>query len=310
MTRSQFDNSRPLTTTQTVDDDLLTLQHQIQRLLGHCLLRVQQYERLIKAIVAYHKISVSGSFHDLKSTLDPTLGYETEVSRVANMTLGTLVGELLGSYISSGQSTEPPEAFPDKADFGFSMVTTLSMSAEDYQQTQSDLKKFVGLRNNLVHHFIDQHDLWTTDGCRKAQDALLTSYTLLGQYFEQLRGWAEHMQQTRKLAAEFVNSDTFRNLIVNSTAPDGTVHWASSGIVHALREAAHELTVDGWTPVASAGQWISQRTPDEQPSRYGCSSWRQVVHESQLFELRYREVNGRRAAWYRARPVQSPGPTT
>jgi len=39
------------------EDDQQTLQREVQRLLGRCLIRIQQYERLIKAIVAHHDIS-------------------------------------------------------------------------------------------------------------------------------------------------------------------------------------------------------------------------------------------------------------
>lgn len=80
------------------------------------------------------------------------------------------------------------------------------------------------------------------------------------------------------------------------------MHWPAAGIVRALREAASELAVDGWTPVAAASRWIMERSPDQQPNKYGCASWRQVLHESRLFELRYRDVDGERAAWYRVRP--------
>jgi hypothetical protein len=109
------------------------------------------------------------------------------------------------------------------------------------------------------------------------------------------------MDQARRLAAEFAQSDAFHDLVVNGIAPDGSVDWPVAGIVSALREAAGELAVEGWTPVATAGRWIADRHPDQLPAKYGCSSWRQVVHESRLFELRYRETNGQRAAWYRAR---------
>jgi len=37
------------------DEDLKTLQQEVQRLLGRYMLRLQQYERLIKAMVAHHK---------------------------------------------------------------------------------------------------------------------------------------------------------------------------------------------------------------------------------------------------------------
>ena len=276
---------------QPIDEELQTLQREVQRMLGRCLLRLRQYEKLMKAIVAHHEISVSGS---------PLESNQAErIADAANKTLGTLVGTLLGTYVTSGDQDEVAE--PDAPDniISFKMKMSLRMSAEDFDTTQNDLKELVLLRNNLVHHFIDQHDLWSLDGCRGAQESLVAAYSRVDQHFEQLRGWAEHMDQARRLAAEFAQSDAFRDLVINGIAPDGSVDWPAAGIVRALREAADQLAVDEWTPVAIAGRWIAERHPDQLPAKYGCSSWRQVVHESRLFELRYREVNGQRAAWYR-----------
>ncbi len=260
-------------------------------MLGRCLLRLQQYEQLMKAIVAHHEISASGS---------PLQSNQAErIADASNKTLGTLVGTLLGTYVTNGEQEEVAE--PDAPDniISFKMKMSLQMSAEDFDRTQNDLRDLVLLRNNLVHHFIDQHDLWNLDGCRGAQESLVAAYSRIDQHFEQLRGWAEHMDQARRLAADFAQSDAFRDLVINGIAPDGSVDWPAAGIVRALREAADELAVEEWTPVASAGRWIAERHPDQLPAKYGCSSWRQVVHESGLFELRYREVNGQRAAWYR-----------
>lgn len=278
---------------QPIDEELQTLQREVQRMLGRCLLRLQQYEQLMKAIVAHHEISASGS---------PLESNQAErIADAANKTLGTLVGTLLGTYVTSGDQDEVAE--PDTPDniISFKMKMSLRMSAEDFDTTQNDLKELVLLRNNLVHHFIDQHDLWSLDGCRGAQESLVAAYSRVDQHFEQLRGWAEHMDQARRLAAEFAQSDAFRDLVINGIAPDGSVDWPAAGIIRTLREAADQLAVDEWTPVAIAGRWIAERHPDQLPAKYGCSSWRQVVHESRLFELRYREVNGQRAAWYRAR---------
>jgi hypothetical protein len=47
-------------TTPSTDEALQPLQREVQRLLGRCLLRLQQYERLMKAIVAHHDISGPG----------------------------------------------------------------------------------------------------------------------------------------------------------------------------------------------------------------------------------------------------------
>lgn len=282
-------------TTMPTEESLQALQHEVQRLLGRCLLRLQQYERLIKAVVAHHEIS--GPVHALASI------QAARVADAATKTLGTLVGHFLGSYVVTNETDRSFEAStnPPSDVISLSMRVHLSLSAEDFSRIESDLKELVALRNNLVHHFIGQHDLWSLDGCRGAHDALIEAYSHIDRRFEQLRGWAEHMDQARRLTAEFVQSDAFHDLVVNGIAPDGAVDWPAAGIVRALRNAASALAVDGWTPVAMAGRWIAERHPEQLPAKYGCSSWRQVVHESRLFDLRYREVDGQRSAWFRAK---------
>ena len=279
--------------TQPTDQDLSTQQREIQRMLGRCLLRLQQYEHLIKAIDAHHEIA--GPAHSLESIR------AERIADTASKTLGALVGQLIGSYVVADAADASTDLMTGASAnvISFGMRMQLSLSAEDYARTESELKELVLLRNNLVHHFIDQHNLWSEDGCRSAHEALVTASSRIDQHFEQLRGWAEHMEQARQLAAEFVQSDAFHDFVVNGIAPDGTIEWPAAGIVRALREAAEELAIDGWTPVAAAGRWIAERHPDQLPAKYGCSSWRQVAHESRVFELRYREVDRQRAAWYR-----------
>ena len=92
------------------------------------------------------------------------------------------------------------------------------------------------LRNNLVHHFIDQHDLWSIDGCRAAHDVLVAACERIGKHFEQLRGWTRHLDQLSQLSAEFLQSDDGYDFMVNGIFPDGTVNSPTSGIVRALRE--------------------------------------------------------------------------
>ncbi len=277
-----------------IGDDLIRdVQREVPRMLGRCLLRLQQYEKLMKAIVAHHEISTTGP--PFKSN------QAKRIADTANKTLGTLVGTLLETFVTSSEQEEIVEADAPYNIISLKTKMSLHMSADDYDRTQNDLKELVLLRNNLVHHFIDQHDLWSLDGCRGAQEFLVAAYSRIDQHFEQLRGWAEHMDQARRLAAEFAQSDAFVDLVINGIAPDGSVDWPAAGIVRALREAASELAVEEWTPVANAERWIALRYPDQLPAKYGCSSWRQVVHESRLFELQYHEKDGQRTAWYRSK---------
>ncbi|MEZ5747409.1 MAG: OST-HTH/LOTUS domain-containing protein [Paracoccaceae bacterium] len=273
------------------DEALQALQREVQRLLGRCLLRLQQYERLIKAIMADYEIS--GPAHALEEVR------AARITATAGKTLGTIVGELLGSYVVPNEVDAPIPTSTDTSDGHISIGSRLQLSDADFARTESDLRELVLLRNNLVHHFIDQHDLGTLDGCRGGHDALIAAYTRIDKHFEELRAWAEDMQKARRALAGVVRSGTFHDLVVNGIHPDGTVFWPGAGIVRALQEASSELAVEGWTIVDEAGRWIAERYPEQQPANYGCSSWRQVVHESRFFELSYFEVGGRRFARYR-----------
>ena len=275
------------------DEDLQTHQHEVQRLLGRCLLRLQQYEQLIKIIVAHHRFS--GPVHDWERTRS------AQIDDTARKTLGTLVGDLLGSYVVADE-IDPPEETTTNSPAGvnwFAMQMKLGLPDAEFVRVESELREMVLLRNNLVHHFIDQHDLWNSDGCRGARGALVTAYSRIDQHFGQLREWAEDMEKMRQAISGVVQSEAFKDVLVNGISPDGKENWDASGIVNALRGAFGALAVDGWAPVAKAGRWIAERHPEQLPAKYGCHSWRQVVHKAPILELRYLEMDGQRTACYR-----------
>ena len=242
--------------------------------------------------MAHHKIS--RPVHDLETLK------AARIADTARKTLGALVGELLGSVVTNQTDTPDEEttSFPEDVN-SVSMSIHKGLTDADFAQTENELKELVLLRNNLVHHFIDQHDLWSLDGCRGAHDALVADFNRIDQHYERLRRWAEGLERTKRMMADLIRSDVFHELVVNGIAPDGTVDWPTAGIVSALREAARELGVDGWTSVAEASRWIAERYPEQLPSKYGCSSWWQVVHEAQSFQLLRVEADGQRFAWYR-----------
>ncbi len=279
--------------TTAPNESMKTSQQEVQRLLGRCLLRLQQYERLIKVIVAHHELS--GSAHGLEKIL------AARIADTSGKTLGTLVGNLLGSYVVTAEIDTPKAETASSPGDGpwFSIRASLELPDADFARITNELKELVHLRNNLVHHFIDQHDLWSLNGCSEANDALVTAYNRIDQHFEQLQEWADDMQKTRRQVAEYLLSDGCHEFMVNGIAPDGTVYWPSGGIVRSLREAAGELAIDGWTSVMAASRRIIEREPEQTPAKYGCSSWPQVLHESRVFEIRYFETDGQRSAWYR-----------
>lgn len=268
--------------------------HEVERLLGRCMLRLQQYERLLKSIAANYEIS--GPAQELESIR------AARIAGTASNTLGTLINQLLGSYVVTEGDDYSDDTLADapRGAVSFSMQSRLCLSAEEYSRTKSDLKDLVALRNNLVHCFIDRHELGTLDGCRSAHAALFAAYTRIDKCFEQLSEWAEVRDQAALQTADFMRSEAYRDLLINGIAPDGPVDWEAAGIVRVLHEALNALAVEGWAPLATAMHWIAERYPDQHPAKYGCASWPQVLHESRLFELRYRDVGGQRTAWYKA----------
>lgn len=128
----------------------------MERSLGECLLRLQYYEVLVKTVLSQQELS--GSVDAVAGVeLDPPVDISRE-------TLGTLLKQLRRSLLIIGE----PAATDDKTEPAagkarFRIRLHIGFSAEDYDRIASGLRELVTLRNNLVHHFIAQHDLRSLD---------------------------------------------------------------------------------------------------------------------------------------------------
>jgi hypothetical protein len=289
--------ARPPATELPVAADL---QREVQRLLGRCLLRFQQYERLLKAVLATQEIS---------GTIDTAPARQAErVEDLRTLTLGTLVKEFLGTYVTrEGEDAAEPRNLEQEAlDSGkvvFRYRMTMQMSDERIAETKDALRELVALRNELVHHLIERFDVWTVVGCVAAKEHLAQSYSLIDARFEELRGWAETADNARAMSASFMQFEVYQDLVINGVASDGSVEWGAAGIVRVLREALSALQVDGWASLDAAVTSISQHHPEQTPAKYRCGSWGHVLSESGVFQLQYRqEEDGRKMGWYRLRP--------
>jgi len=272
-----------------------TSQHEVQRQLGRCVVRLQQYERLLKALLSHHRLG--GAAEDL-----PALQAEN-AKRYASQTLGQLVGSFFDTY-AVAPGTERPvlndaEVPLDKVSMSFQF--RMEMDEERLAAVKAAVQELVGLRNDLVHHFIERFDLWANDGCTAALEHLSVSYARIDRHFLELREWAKHMDEARSKFAEYAQSPAFHDMVVNGIAPDGSVDWAWAGIVRALRECLEQNATQGWLRLDDATAWMAQHHPDQIPERYTCKGWPQVLHESRAFRLEYREEEGRRVAWFRAK---------
>lgn len=286
-------------------DDIKTEQHEVQRKLGRCLLRLQQYEVLLKSIAAHQ--TIEGPGNKLQAIRDE------KVDDLRNKTLGHLVGILTGSYFTTdpSESTEsaPTASKGEVPSAGwFRIRSTIAMSQEGYAETVEQLREVVTLRNELVHHLIEKFNVWTLVGCRDATAYLDAAYLTIDSNYASLIALAKSMQDAHALMASFFASKAWEDFFVHGIAPEGTVDWPRTTVVALLREVASTSDRDGWTNLADAIAFITAKHSDHTPRRYGCSSWRHVLHESKLFDLRRdKSIDAAPGAtWYRTRPV---GPT-
>lgn len=264
--------------------------------MGRCMLRLQQYERLMKTMLAHHELA--GPVETLEAQRS------ARVEKLADKTLGTLVKTLFETYaVAAGYEREllPEDKTPtDRISMAFSHRVT--MEPERLARTRAALEELVAMRNELVHHFIERFDLCSDDGCAAAVRHLEGCCERIDLRHGELVAWAQGMDKARALMASFAQTEVFHDVVVNGFARDGSFEWSGSGIVQVLREASRSLSEDGWTRLDQALARIASSHPEQTPAKYGCRTWQQVLGESRLFDLEYRTADdGRKVAWFRER---------
>ncbi|MEZ5754118.1 MAG: hypothetical protein R3D90_04875 [Paracoccaceae bacterium] len=200
--------------TDTTNDRQRALQIDVQRLLGRNMLRLQQYERLLKAILRMcHVTAIS----DRSSG-----GAVIRQADVTLKTLGMLVGAFTGGHLFVPGAGEQDDV-PEKDATGFSFRMRIGLTAEELDRTKQDLAELVALRNDLVHHFIEQHDIATLAGCQSALAALQSADDRIGSHLMRLEEWARDVVQARDEFASILASGPVLESLVNTNGEEGMV---------------------------------------------------------------------------------------
>lgn len=278
------------------------IQHDVQRLMGRCLIRIQQYEQVLKAVLAHHEIA--GTVETLHA--QPALRAE----KLSGQPLGNLVNQMFESFVvpeGFERDLLPEDKTPtDRASFAHSF--RMAMPPEHWAQTKAAVKELLSARNELVHHFLSRFNLWDEQGCMDAMAHLQELYMRIDAHYQELRAWMVGMENARQAAASFIQSEVFLDLLFNGINPDGSFEWRDTGIVLALREEVRALAGEDWVAFDIVKARMLERHSDQTPQKYHCSSWPQVLNESGEFELTYRRDSdaGPNTAWVRLRPQSSP----
>jgi hypothetical protein len=274
------------------------IQRDVQRLLGRCMVRIQQYEKALKILLAHHEIA--GPVETLEN--QPAQRAE----KLSGQTLGNLAKQLLESFVvPEGFEREllPEDQIPtDRISVAHSFRMTLY--PEQWAQTKSSIDEFVVLRNELVHHFLSRFNIWEEQGCVEAMAYLEDSYLRIDARFHELRAWMLALQAAREATAAFMASEVYLDLLIHGINPDGSFEWWQTGIVRALRTEVQALAGDNWAPLETVKAQMLARHPNQIPQKYRCTTWQQVLTESTEFDLEYRRESDAspKRAWVRLRP--------
>lgn len=230
-----------------------------------------------------------------------------QAAALSKKTLGHVVGVLTGNLLTPAMpvlDAARDDDVPTKlTEPWFRTTFSIEMSAERHEKVSADLTALVDLRNELVHHFLEKQDIWSENGCRA--DAYLDAcYKQIDERYEELRLWANTALDARHTLASFMRTPDFAEFLLHGIFPGGAgVAWESSTIVELLRKAEASLAREGWTPLNDAIALIQAENPEHTPRRYGCRSWRQVLHESRQFLVRKERTEPGQATsvWYQCR---------
>lgn len=193
------------------DSEVDALRQEMHRKLGRCLVRLQQYELVMKELVA--RARVEGEVKALPGAL------AAQDARFANKTLGQVVGDLVERVLEEFDPESVPET-SDDAPARIGIYFSMAFSGDTQADVKSSLEAFVKLRNELVHSFIRDHDIETATGLSAAIDDLDAAHTTIDQRFHELSDWYQQMVNLQQAVAGFVASDAGRELLFTSPLVD------------------------------------------------------------------------------------------
>ncbi len=191
-----------MTATESAATEQAQMLAGIEQLLGHCLLKLQCCEHLLKQLVV--QSSLAGPIAQWE-----TLAAE-RAARFSTMTLGQLINEFLATGVideagaTAAKSTASPHA---------SFRHALAMPAHQIDSLQRTLRELLALRNDLVHQFVRRFALRSLEGCTAAQAHLEQCLVCIDSHLQTIREWVRTSVESIEITDRFLQSPEFDQLL-------------------------------------------------------------------------------------------------
>lgn len=195
----------------------MEMQKQVQRHLGRCLMRIQQYEHMAKALAAH--ADLAGPANQLADN------QAKRIEKTSTASLGTLVkGEgtifttLRALFTAGGPEPDALDESKLPADqVAFAIRFRIQMTEQQRSETVRELDAFVALRNRLVHHFMDDFDIFSDTGCAKALQHLHNSYAEIEKQYNVLRPHLMQQEEIRQRFAAFIQTPEYLDMLTGDS---------------------------------------------------------------------------------------------
>lgn len=278
---------------------------QVHQKLGRCMIRLQEYERLLKAMLA--GMSTDGPAASLQAVRSQ------RASSIHGKSLGLLVQMFTADYlVSESRESQADESRASDGEESLdgpcvSLNFRIVLPSDHHARIKESLARMIAMRNELVHHLLESFDLSDEDGCAAACDHLDSCHEEVAKQLSALRGWAEGTTQLATLLSSVLESPAFDKVFSHGIENARTGMSGMDGVIACLKMAEAECTYGGWTSIDSAIMYLTRVSPDERPNKYGYRTWRQLLARSEQFEVRVDKGNDatRGQTWYRSRSDQA-----
>lgn len=180
-------------------------QHEVQMKLGGIVLRVQQYELLLRQLLEFSDIAVVASKSAASGFTRPN------GQKVAKLSLGNLIGRL-ERFVLRTTDFPPDESLPADV-LGFRTRFALQVTPETLTTIKKNLRAMVATRNKIVHRLSALHDLTTEAGCDNAIYLLDSARAGVDREFEELQRINEVRAASNQHLIDLLRSPEFKRLL-------------------------------------------------------------------------------------------------
>ncbi len=246
--------------------------NEVLRKIGRNMMLFQQFEHLLKLIIANGKLS----------------GYANELANIktkqaANVSKQTM-GQLVGQYIentnpdSEEQATEPEDIKEAYISFSF----RIECNSIFYETKKEALTRLVSERNELVHHLLPKFDTSSAKSCEELGNKLDEQSDKIRQEIKGMKAIAKSLDEGKKKLASFLSSEEGKKQFELS-------FLRQSRLVLLLGDIAAQMArPDGWTLLSIAGHLVKQHAPEELAlleKRSSHRSLKSLILATEIFDI-------------------------